>query len=188
LALILFYLGLGALLTFEEAGLFFLPGDISLVAAGLHATPTLSTLIISWVVASVGMTAGATVLFHGVAHTGRMRRVLPERVRHLVRRHGVWGVGVARVVPGLRNATVFAAGTSGLGYRRFLLGLVPAAFIWSGFLLMVGWFGGAGMLALMGSWHDSTALQAASFALLAAIAAFVAYRVWFRHALARKTS
>jgi len=179
-AFLLFYLGLGALLTFEEAGLFFMPGDISLVAAGLHATPTPMNLFISWLVASSGMVVGSSILFHGVSSTGRMKRVLPARARRLIRRHGVWGVGLARMVPGLRNATVFAAASSRMKYPHFLVGLIPAALAWSGLLLLLGWYGGAGMLALFGTMHDSATLEILSLALLGGIGTFVVYRLWIR--------
>lgn len=177
MAAILFFIGLGLLLTFEEAGVFLLPGDISLVAAGLHASPHLSYLLYSWLAGSVGMVLGASVLFHGVSRANSFKKILPPRVRRLIRRHGIWGVAVARLIPGLRNATVFAAATSRMSYGRFLWGLVPAAMIWSGLLLLLGWFGGDAMLSGFGSWHQSRPLQLVSLAILLAIVSFVWWRL-----------
>jgi membrane protein DedA with SNARE-associated domain len=167
---LLFYAGILALLTLEEAGVFLLPGDISLVAAGLQASQGGSVLVISWVCASTGMVVGSTVLFHAVGTSERLERVMPDRVVNLVKRHHVWGVFLARLVPGLRNATVFAASASNLPYRVFLWGLVPAALIWSGFLLLAGYFGGSAMLSLFGELHHSRVLKIVSIALLLGVA------------------
>ncbi len=174
---LLFYVGLAALLTLEEAGVFLLPGDISLVAAGLHAAPHRSHLLISWIAGSTGMILGASVLYHGVGQAGALKRILPHRVRRMIRRYGVWGVFVARLVPGLRNATVFAASSARMRYTRFLMGLVPAAFIWCGALLLLGWFGGSAMLTGFSSLHHSRVLQIVSLATILAVVVFVFYRL-----------
>jgi membrane protein DedA with SNARE-associated domain len=173
---LLFYVGLGALLTLEEAGVFLLPGDISLVAAGLHAAPHPLGLAISWLFGSAGMVLGASVLFHGVGYTSVFDRVMPERARELIRRHGTTGVLVARLIPGLRNATVFAAASARMPFPRFLQGLVPAALIWSGVLLLLGWFGGSAMLAAFGALHHAPVLKFVSLGLLLFVIAFV----WLR--------
>jgi membrane-associated protein len=165
-----FYAGLFALLTLEEAGVFLLPGDISLVAAGMQAAQGGSVLVISWLCASAGMVIGSTILFHAVGTSERLERAMPERVVNLVKRHHVWGVFLARLVPGLRNATVFAASASNLPYRVFLWGLVPAALIWSGALLMAGYFGGDAVLSLFGHLHHSRVLKVVSLALLLGVA------------------
>lgn len=177
MAPLLFYLGLGALLTLEEAGLFLLPGDISLVAAGIHEAQHPVRLSIAWIVASIGMTLGASVLFHGVGRAQALNRVLPRRAQELIRQHGIWGVAVARLVPGLRNATVFAASSAGMPFRRFLWGLMPAAMVWSGALLLLGWFGGATVLALFGKFHHSHTLKIISFALLLCAIIIVFWRL-----------
>lgn len=174
---LLFYLGLGALLTLEEAGVFLLPGDISLVAAGLHASPHRSLFLLSWLAASAGMVVGASILFHGVSKTKRFDRVLPQRVRSLVRKHGVWGVAVARLVPGLRNATVFAAASANMRYRHFAYGLVPAAVLWSGALLLLGWLGGQAILVTFGQFHDSPVLKMLGLGVLFLIILFVWWRL-----------
>jgi len=174
---LLFYLGLGALLTLEEAGVFLLPGDVSLVAAGLGAARGGSVLLLSWMVASLAMVTGASILFVAIKRHRASGRVMPRRVIRLIRRHGMWGVGAARLVPGLRNATVFAAASARMPYPRFLAGLVPAALLWSGTLLLLGYFGGATMLSTIGLIHGSPLLQAASAGLLVAAVVFVIWRL-----------
>jgi membrane protein DedA with SNARE-associated domain len=176
MAALLFYIGLGALLTLEEAGVFFLPGDISLVAAGLHGAQGGSIVFISWIAGSVGMVVGSSILFHGVSQANSVSRVVPVRVVALIHRHQVKGVAIARLVPGLRNATVFAAAGARLPYRTFLLGLVPAALVWSGLLLALGWFGGAAMLATFGQLHHSPFLKLLSFGSLLAVVVYL----WIR--------
>ncbi len=173
MGVLLFYIGLAGLLTLEEAGLFLLPGDISLVAAGLNGSQGYSVIVFSWIVASLGMVAGATMLFYGVRRTDASSRVLPQRAVNLIHRHHITGVFVARLVPGLRNASVFAAASARLPYRQFIYGLVPAAMIWSAALLALGWFGGAAMLAAFGSLHHSPLLKVISFAIILMVIAFV---------------
>ncbi|HEX6507619.1 MAG TPA: hypothetical protein VF221_08315, partial [Chloroflexota bacterium] len=81
-------------------------------------------------------------------------------------------------VPGLRNATVFAAASARLPYRTFLLGLVPAAMLWSGLLLALGWFGGQAMLAAFSQLHQSPLLKIVSLGLLLAVVGFLWLRLW----------
>jgi membrane protein DedA with SNARE-associated domain len=176
MSVLLFYVGLAGLLTLEEAGVFLLPGDISLVAAGMHGAQGDSFILISWIASSLGMMAGASILFQAVQRTSASSRVLPQRAKDLIHRHGIWGVALARLVPGLRNAAVFAAAGSEISYRRFLYGLVPAALLWSGLLLTLGWFGGAAILAGFGAMHHSHGLKIISFVLLLAAVVYI----WFR--------
>jgi membrane protein DedA with SNARE-associated domain len=177
MAALLFYAGLLALLTLEEAGVFLLPGDISLVAAGINAAQGDSHIVISWICASAGMIAGSTFLYRAVGASDTLGRAIPPRVVNLIHRHHVWGVFFARLVPGLRNATVFAASASDLPFRTFLIGLVPAAFIWSGAVLLAGYFGGNAALSLFGHFHHSKVLQIASLGLLFGIALVLLIRL-----------
>lgn len=178
MAQLLFYLGLALLLTLEEAGVFLLPGDISMVAAGVYAAQGGPFIGVSWVVSTIGMVAGSCVLFHMVRRNKTSTRVLPARVRQLVHRHGALGVAGARCVPGLRNATVFAAGAASLPTDRFLLGLVPAAAVWSGLLLLLGWFGGDAILTLYGRLEGLPILKILSVGLVvvAAVIFFIRAR------------
>jgi membrane protein DedA with SNARE-associated domain len=174
---VLFYLGLGALLTAEEAGVFLLPGDSSRVAAGVYAAQGGPLVYVSWLVASLGMVAGSAALFFTVRRSRASARVLPDRVRDLIQKHGALGVGVARLVPGFRNMTVFAAAAASLAPQRFMLGLVPAALLWSGFLMLVGWFGGNAILSLLGALDGQPAIKVVSIALVLCGALFWALRM-----------
>jgi membrane protein DedA with SNARE-associated domain len=178
-AALLFYLGLGALLTAEEAGVFLLPGDITLVAVGVQSGTHGAWFfaLIAWVVASCAMILGASALYHGVKQSEHTSKVLPRRVRTLVRRHHVWGVAAARMVPGLRNATVFAAAAADLRYRTFMTGLIPATFAWSGALLLIGWYGGDAIMTILGKLEAQPAVKWGSIALVLCAIAFALYRI-----------
>lgn len=175
---LLFYLGLGAVLTAEEAGIFLLPGDISLVAAGVYASQGQSYVLVSWAVATAGMIAGSWVLFSALRRSSASQRAMPERARSLIQRYGAVGVALARLVPGLRNATVVAAASAGLSPRTFLLGLVPAAALWSLFLLAVGWFGGNAILTLLGRVDAHPAVKFLSVGIVLAAGLLWVARVW----------
>lgn len=181
---ILFCLGLATILAFEEAGAFMLPGDISIIAAGVHARAEGSPLLLLplWAAASLAMGVGATFLYRTVRATNRFDRVLPARARDMIQRHGIWGIAVARLLPGLRNATVFAAASSNLPYRDFLKGLIPASIIWSGTLLLLGWFGGATMLAAYSSLHQAHVLRIGSVALILGMLGYVSWRLLMHRA------
>ena len=162
----LFYLGLGALLTVEEAGVFLLPGDISIVGAGVYAAQGGPFIVFAWLIASAGMIAGASVLFFAVRRSRSSGRALPDRLRALALRHGAWGVGAARLVPGLRNATVFTAAAAYLPPYKFFFGLVPAALLWAGALLLLGWFGGTTILSALGHLNGEPALKVVAILLV----------------------
>lgn len=173
----LFWLGLGAILTAEEAGIFLLPGDISMVAAGVYGGRGGPSIVVSWLIASAGMSVGSCVLFFTVRRHRSSSRILPARVHALIHRYGQWGVVLARLVPGLRNATVVATAAAALPPSRFLAGLIPAALIWSGLLLVLGWFGGDTFLAVLASLDAHPALKIASFAFVLAGSAAWAVRL-----------
>ena len=185
---IIFVLGLAGVMGLEEAGLFFLPGDIALAAAGLRAHPDAWSLLLCWIAGSVAMIAGACLLFKGVSWTHVTSRFFPQRVARFVRTRGILGVTLARLVPGLRNATVFAAASSEMRFRDFFLGLVPSAFAWCALMLLLGWFGGAAMLALLEMLQRSTALQAVTATLVAVAGAFFVVRFWLTRARSRSAT
>jgi membrane protein DedA with SNARE-associated domain len=103
---------------------------------------------------------------------------MPGRARALIQRHGAVGIFGARILPGLRNATVFAATTSHLSYRTFLTGLIPAAALWSAFLLFLGWVGGSAMLAAVHAVSEHPVLKLTSIGFLMCGVFFIAVRFW----------
>lgn len=179
---LLFYFGLGLLLTAEEAGVFLLPGDISIVGAGVYAAQGGDFIFYSWAVAAGGMIGGACIMFFWVSRHEGSVRAMPRQVRGFILTHGSWGIAGARLVPGLRNATVFAAAAACLSWRRFLIGLVPAAIIWSGLLLWIGYFGGDAILSVFHQLEGRVIVRLISFGLVIAAASFWLARLWItRH-------
>jgi membrane-associated protein len=139
---------------FVESGLlvgFLLPGDTILFGAGLvSAEPrsgvSLAVLVVGAFAAAVG---GDSVGYATGSRLGRVwleRRVSAGRldVRHLHRaeqfyeRYGWWAVVAARWVPWVRTFTPILAGTSRMGYPRFLSANVVGALAWAVGLPVLG--------------------------------------------------
>ncbi len=130
------------LLFVEEAGvpLPFAPGDVLLVAGGLVVA---AGLVQAWVfvpVALMAVIAGALVgyswsrLFGAQRLRSAAQRVGAsqslERVSTRLQAAGPLGIAACRLIPGLRVYTTLVAGATGVRRRTFVLGAVPAAFVW----------------------------------------------------------
>ena len=139
---------------FVESGLlvgFFLPGDTILFGAGLvSAEPrsgvSLAVLVVGAFVAAV---SGDSVGYATGSRLGRTwleRRVAAGRLdaRHLRRAEkfyddfGWWAVVAARWIPWVRTFTPILAGTSRMGYARFLSANVVGALAWAVGLPVLG--------------------------------------------------
>jgi membrane protein DedA with SNARE-associated domain len=180
LGLLLCYLSLTLILTAEEAGAFVLPGDISLVAAGVVARSVTNPLV-TWVAATSGMVVGATILFALVRRYRHARAIVPTWIGNRMEHHGVFGIAIARLIPGLRNATVVAAAASPLPYHIFLAGLLPATFLWAGLLLGLGYVGGPHLLAVFTTVEHSLPLRLLSLSITILTAALVIVRFVTQH-------
>ncbi|GAB3274219.1 DedA family protein [Parasphingorhabdus pacifica] len=66
-----------------------------------------------------------------------------DRACRLLCKYGMGAVLVARFLPVVRTLTPVAAGTSGLGYGRFLLASVIGGVAWSATHVSIGWIAGA---------------------------------------------
>lgn len=66
-----------------------------------------------------------------------------DRACRLLRRYGIGAVLVARFLPVVRTLTPAAAGTSGLGYAKFLPASLAGAVAWSAMHVSIGWLAGA---------------------------------------------
>jgi membrane-associated protein len=139
---------------FVESGLlvgFLLPGDTILFGAGLvSAEPGSGVGLLPLVVgAFVAAVAGDSVGYLTGSRLGRawlVRRVESGRLdgRHLARaeafydRYGWWAVVAARWVPWVRTFTPILAGSSRMGYPRFLSANVVGALVWAVGLPVLG--------------------------------------------------
>ena len=141
---------------FVESGLlvgFFLPGDTILFGAGLVAAEPGSGVHLGLLVGGAFAAAvlGDSVGYATGSRLGRTwldRRVAGGRMdpRHLARaeafydRYGWWAVVTARWIPWVRTFTPILAGTSRMGYGRFLSANVVGALAWAVGLPVLGFF------------------------------------------------
>lgn len=139
---------------FVESGLlvgFFLPGDTILFGAGLVSAEPSSGVDLALLVAGafVAAVAGDSVGYATGSRLGRawlQRRIERGRLdpRHLRRaeelyqRFGWWAVVAARWIPWVRTFVPILAGTSRMGYPRFLSANVVGALAWAVGLPVLG--------------------------------------------------
>lgn len=149
-----------ALLFVEELGvpLPMFPADGLLVAAGILAATGAVPL---WVLlpalagvdvlgASAGYLWSRAVRRRALARWRRLERTpglrtLGERLR----RTGMFGVFLTRLLPGLRVWTTLAAGTADLPARAYLAGMVPASLVWVTVVTLLGTLLGSRALPLL---------------------------------------
>lgn len=105
-----------------------------------------------------------------------------DRACRLLRRYGIGAVLVARFLPVVRTLTPVAAGTSGLGYARFLPASVIGGFAWSTMHVAIGWLAGASAKLV-----EDALGTASGFVLLALVLGVLAVW-WRRRARARRAA
>ncbi len=139
-----------SLLFVEEAGvpLPFAPGELTLLAAGLLIA---AGGLDPWVFVPLAFAvcvAGAMVGYswtrvvgeHGLTDLAvrfHQAKAL-ERVSKRVREAGPVGIGVSRLIPGLRIYTTLVAGAFGVRRRTFIEGLIPSTAIWVCVFVAIG--------------------------------------------------
>ena len=141
---------------FVESGLlvgFFLPGDSILFGAGLVAARPDSGVNLGLLVAgafaaavlgdSVGYATGSRLgrswLEHRVEN-GRLDARHLRRAEAFYHRYGWWAVVTARWIPWVRTFTPVLAGTSRMGYGRFVSANLVGALVWAVGLPVLGYF------------------------------------------------
>lgn len=180
---------------FVESGLlvgFFLPGDTILFGAGLLSAEPGSGVRLGWLAvgAFVAAVLGDSVGYATGSRLGRAwldRRVARGRLdpRHLRRaeqfydRYGWWAVVAARWVPWVRTFTPVLAGTSRMGYPRFLSANAVGAAAWAVGLPVLG------HAAAANSWLRWAAYGVAAFFVGGSVVLGVAAWVRRRRAPAR---
>ncbi|MGI8482960.1 MAG: DedA family protein [Thermomicrobiales bacterium] len=154
-SLLLHYgLPLVALLIFAgEIGLpTFIPVEVALLLVGSQAVGSFPALLVGLVLVTVADILGTTTL-HLVARTGGVRllsRFLPdhesrpnssvERLRQRLAGRDALAVFVLRLIPLVRMWTAVGTGLLRIRVRDFLLGAVPAALLWAGTPLALGYY------------------------------------------------
>ncbi len=150
------------LLFLEEAGLPLpvAPGEAVLLGAGLLISAGTEP---GWLViplAYLSVLAGVATAYWW-AH-----RIGPQRVRSLAHRLHMAGpydratrrlraassmqIAGSRLLPGLRVYTSLVAGTVGLDFRKFAIGVLPASGLWVAVFIGLGYFVGARVERLLG--------------------------------------
>jgi membrane-associated protein len=138
------------LLFAEESGvpLPFAPGEIVLLAAGLLIAAGGLDPYVFIPLAMVACVAGSVVGYGWARLVGErgltslaqrlhQQRNL-ERVSNRVRSAGWVGVGVSRLIPGLRIYTTLVAGAVRVPPRTFIAAMVPSTVIWVGAFVALG--------------------------------------------------
>lgn len=145
---------IGAII-FAESGLligFFLPGDTLLFTAGFFAVqgqlPLAGVLAVIFLMAVVGDNVGYTIgkrlgprLF--TKKNGLIfRQDYVARAETFYEKHGGKTIILARFVPVVRTFAPMVAGVGKMDRRRFVLYNIVGAAIWTGSVVMLGyWFG-----------------------------------------------
>lgn len=141
------------LLTFAETGtmLFFIPGELTLIVAGVAAGAGGLNVVLLVAIACIAAVFGDGVGFWIGRRYGRKlqtsrlgRKMAPEtwsRAEDLIRRRRGVIVLVGRWVGLLRSIMPATAGLSGMRYRReFLLWDIPGAVSWAAGCVILGYF------------------------------------------------
>lgn len=124
---------------------------VGLLVAGSVALHSLPDLFIGLFAVTAANLLGACAL-HFFARTGgarliaRLQRKHPtaaggalDRWRSRLGGHDVAAVFVGRIVPMVRIYVTIASGLARMSWRSFLLGSAPAALLWSGLPLLLGY-------------------------------------------------
>jgi membrane protein DedA with SNARE-associated domain len=132
-----------------------IPIEIALLLTGSYAIHSRSALLLSLALVTVADLLGTTTL-HLIARSGgvrllrRLRRRLPtsqesvfDRWRHRLGEHDALVVFVLRLLPIVRMWASVGAGLVSLPFRAFLFGAAPAALIWAGIPLTLGYLFGS---------------------------------------------
>ncbi|MCA1189311.1 MULTISPECIES: DedA family protein [unclassified Saccharopolyspora] len=130
---------------------FLVPGESGLLVASAAVTDIGFFFGLSLTVAACAVVGDNIGYFLGRRYGARVREtrmVAKLGVRHwdracrMLRKYGIGAVFVARFLPVVRTLVPVSAGTSGLGYWRFLATSVVGATTWSMLHVGIGWAAG----------------------------------------------
>ncbi|WP_432194300.1 DedA family protein [Streptomyces sp. bgisy027] len=151
-----------------------LPGEtVILLASAIAGRGDLDPVLLAALVVAGGMTGDS--LGYALGHWyGRrpnarlMRRVRPDsrigRAHDFLTRHGGAAVVTGRFVGFIRTFLPFAAGATGMPYRRFFLFSTLASLVWGIGNVLLGYFAGAAVTELL---HSAGLIGLAGLAALA---------------------
>lgn len=180
------YLGVALGVLLESAGLP-IPGEAALLAAAFGAAR--GALALPWVIAvaalagvlgdNLGFALGRRLGREWLRRHGGRFLLEPERLAQVDRffdRYGAPTVAIARFVTGVRVVAAFAAGTTRLRWRTFLLWNVIGAVAWASTVGLVGYAVGKGY-AQAGEWFGRAGVVLGLVVPAALLAAWLLRRV-----------
>lgn len=163
-----------------------MPEDIPLIATGALIAHGHMALLPAAVAAWCGIIGGDLILYHLGKRFGRNITRVPvvgkhidvsriEKIERLFDKYGIWVIAVGRLFAGVRGVVVITAGTIRFPLAKFLLADGLAALVSGGLFMLLGYWFGQNLPALMehvrqGKWG--------AFVLLAGIILAVA-AVWY---------
>ena len=171
-----------------------LPGEtLILLASAIASRGDLNPVALAVVVVAGGMAGDSLGYALGRRCGPRprarwVRRILPdskiERAHAFLRRHGGAAVFTGRFIGFVRAFLPFAAGTSGMPYRRFFLHSAVASLVWGVGNVLLGYFTGAAATELL----HSVGLIGAAVLAAVAVVVVVVVRILTRRRTARAES
>ena len=156
-------------------------GDLSLILA--LATAVLASLAFSAAAYTLGRQAGAPA----VTRVGRHVGLTGERVDHIdawLRRRGVVGVVLGRIIPGVRGFSSYVMGIAGISAQTFAIGAAISAVGYFSIWMIVGAALGRNYRVPL-RYLDQLGLVGLTLALAALAGAIVLHRILGRRALGR---
>ncbi len=180
-------IALVALLVFGEAAIFIgfvLPGETSVIVAGVIASQGRLNVGLLCAVVVVAAVVGDTVGYEVGRHYGprllelrvfERRRAALERALAALERRGPTVVFVGRFTAFLRAVTPGLAGLSGMAYRRFLAANAAGGLIWGIAYTLLGYFAGHALTTIE-HWSSWFAIAVLVLVLGAAVALYLRRR------------
>ncbi|MBI3287876.1 MAG: VTT domain-containing protein [Chloroflexi bacterium] len=153
------------------------PGDIIMISAGaaaavgsLELAPTVvailgATLVGGWIQYALARGPGRRLVYRFGRYIGLTSARL-DRAAQSVSRRGWPSIAVARITPGLRIVCVIGCGLAALPYRVFVPGLVVGSALFVGFHILLGYFLGPAVIALLQNLNQPVALLAVGLVVL----------------------
>jgi membrane protein DedA with SNARE-associated domain len=169
----------------------FVEGESFVLFAGFAAAQGLLSAPLILLAAWLGSFAGDQSYFwigrrFGLALLSRRPswRDRVDKVLGFVRRYDTWFILSFRFIYGVRNFSSFAIGISGVGWLRFLLLNLVAAFVWAVLFVGAGYLSGRAAHRALGHYAEKFSMVALGAFAAILIAVFIYNRVRRRRATA----
>lgn len=151
------------LMFLEETGIPLpLPGDVYMLLAGYRAALGKMNMLWALFLLESATIIGASILYWLAARGGRpllyrygryirLDRAKLDHAEHWMQDRAMLAVFLGRIIPGLRNVSVLAAGVFGVPYYRFLPPFALGSFLYICFFFFLGFWVGPQALEVIGA-------------------------------------